>query len=965
MSDDKRLIEDYLPIADISAEASIENSVTQARGYLSKALLSTLHRWWARRPLAACRAAVYGALVPASRFVPGNGKDAQKKSLGRANAAKLIKALCQRTVSQNQLQQAAQHIREAHGNKAPRVLDMFVGGGSIPLEAGRLGCESYALELNPVAHLVELGTLVYPEQFGQKLVDEVRRWSQIVYERTRKELGDLYPPIPDPQSKPGALLEKQQADFEASGFEPRQGELRCPIGVLTPVAYIWTRTVPCPRPGCEMPVPLHRQTWLRKKAGGFVAAKPRVRMERCQVEYEILASSLNEPAEAIAVWRFDPTDLSTSGETTCPACQATVTKAHVKSSGTLGAMGVQLMAVACTRAGERGKVYLPPSAVPNGQQSQTASDQRLANLLRETGLTLPTELIFAGDSRAFFSHLYGMRSFADHFTSRQLLTLLTFVKHVRKVHTEMLTDGLDEELAKAVATYVAFIIDKVAERGASVCRWHPGAEKIEGPIANGKMPMVWDFPEANPFGDASGSWSQSADDVIGALEALANGGLKKCVVQRGSALALPFEDNSFDAVITDPPYYDNVPYSHLADFFYVWLKRSVGHLYPEHFAAEGSPTKAEAVMESARHGGDKEKAKDEYEKMMSQALSEAHRVLKPGAPLICVYAHKTTAGWATLIDAMRRAGFVVTEAWPIDTENPSRQRSKGSSALASSIFLVAKRREMIGKGKYEETVRPELESIVRERVNSLWDLGVVGADLVIACVGAGLRAFTAFSSVEYANGDEVPAERFLTEVEAVVLDAILARLSKEVGGNGGRYGLSGLDAASRFYTLWRYTYKLAELDAGEAIIFANGTHVELDGLSGLSKGTRPLIEKKKENYRLLDYSERGGEASLGMSSEGGQPAPLIDSLHRLLWLMERHPSGIPEFLREARPNIEQMRLVAQALAGPALKGGEMGEVATGSELAALTKLTANWRSVVEDAAGPAEGPLFKAAKQRE
>lgn len=946
---DKRLIEDYLPIADISAEASIENSVTQARGYLSKALLSILHRWWARRPLAACRAAAYGALVPASRFVPGNGTDAQKKSLGRANAAKFIKALCQRTVSQDQLRLATDHIRDSHGDHAPRVLDMFAGGGSMPLEASRLGCESHALELNPVAHLVQLGTLVYPARFAKTIVGEVRRWSQVVFERTRQEVGDLYQPIPDPESESVSLAGKLQTEFEASGFEPRQGELRNPCGLLTPVAYIWTRTVPCLRPGCKMHVPLHRQTWLRKKAGGFVAVKPIAQMGDAQAEYKILTSSLDEADEAVADWQFDPSDLSTAGETTCPACTATVAKPQIKSSGKSGTMGVHLMAVACTRPGERGKVYVPGSVFLREQQGNGQVEERLKSLLAETGLTLPTELIFAGDSRAFFSHLYGMMTFADHFTTRQLLTLLTFVKHLREAHKEMLADEFDAELARAVVTYIAFIVDKVAERGANICRWHPGAEKIEGPIANGTMPMVWDFPEANPFGGASGSWSQSAHDVIGALEALANAGLTECVVQRGSALSLPYEDNSFDAVITDPPYYDNVPYSHLADFFYVWLKRSVGYLYPEHFAAESSPTKSEAVMEAARHGGNEEKARAEYETMMGQAFRQAHRVLKAGAPLICVYAHKTTAGWATLIDAMRTAGFVVTEAWPIDTENPSRQRSKDSSALASSIFLVAKKREVMAKGNYEQNVRPELESIVRERVNSLWDLGVTGADLVIACVGAGLRAFTAYSSVEYANGDGVPAERFLTEVEAVVLDTILARLSKEVGANGGRSGLAGLDAASRFYTLWRYTYKFAELDAGEAIIFANGTHVELDGIDGLSSGTRPLLEKKKGKYRLLDYSERGDDASMGMASEGGQPAPLIDALHRLLWLMERHPSGIPDFLRDARPSTEQMRLAAQALAGPALKGGELGEVATGSELAALMKLTANWRSVVEDA----------------
>jgi putative DNA methylase len=188
----------------------------------------------------------------------------------------------------------------------------------------------------------------------------------------------------------------------------------------------------------------------------------------------------------------------------------------------------------------------------------------------------------------------------------------------------------------------------------------------------------------------------------------------------------------------------------------------------------------------------------------------------------------------------------------------------------------------------------------------------------------------------------------LTEVETTVLETVLGRLSKEVAGSA-QHGLADVDAPTRFYTLWRYTYRSSELDAGEAIIFANGTHVELDGLHGLSYGSRSLIEKKKSKYHLLDYTERGDDAKLGMPSGDGQPAPLIDVLHRLLWLMERHPSRTGEFLREARPNTEELRLLAQVLSGPALKGSELGEIASGTELAALTKLTANWRSVVEDA----------------
>jgi putative DNA methylase len=239
-------------------------------------------------------------------------------------------------------------------------------------------------------------------------------------------------------------------------------------------------------------------------------------------------------------------------------------------------------------------------------------------------------------------------------------------------------------------------------------------------------------------------------------------------------------------------------------------------------------------------------------------------------------------------------------------------------------------------------------------------MGVTGADLVIACVGAGLRAFTKSGRVQYSNGEDVPAGRFLADVETVVLEAILAKLSKEVGLSGGRYSLEGVDPATRFYVLWRYTYRAADLDAGEAIIFANGTHVELDGQHSLTAGTRSLIEKKKGVYRLRDFAKRGADDELGMPSEDGQPASLVDVLHRVLWLLENKPSRLASFLREARPNLEQLRLVAQALAGPALKGGELADVSPSAEQAALAKLTANWRSIVEE--GVLSEPERKARK---
>ena len=429
------------------------------------------------------------------------------------------------------------------------------------------------------------------------------------------------------------------------------------------------------------------------------------------------------------------------------------------------------------------------------------------------------------------------------------------------------------------------------------------------------------------------------------------------MVLRTTATSLPFTDSSIDALITDPPYYDNVPYADLSDFFYVWLKRSIGFLYPEDLGGMLTPKRQEAIAEPSRYQGNALEARHVYEDLMAQAFSEACRVLKPDAPLICVYAHKTTLGWSTLIESLQHAGFVITEAWPLDTELSGRMSAQNSAALASSIFLVARRRENEETGDYISQVRPQLASIIHERLDTLIGAGVTGADLIIATIGAGLRAYTQFARVEMPNGDELDAATYLGEVEREVALHVLQRLLSTGGGEaqeetGAR--VAAVDTVTRFYVTGRFFYSESAAPFDDVNLLARGMGVELDGPHGLMQSKKGLVMKDKDIVQLRDYRSRGDDENLGMLSMSGNPAPLIDVLQRLLWLQEEKPNEVQDFLLKTHPHIEQLRMVAQALAGhalaPAGSDGSTKQERT-EEQKAVDRLLAGWRGLFTEMTG--------------
>ena len=878
----KRLIEDALPIAAINVVAQREK-IGHAAVHPRK-----LHLWWARRPLAAARAAVYATLVPA-----------EDRGRTPAEEAAFFDTLCRWGAPESAIRRAREEVLQANGGVAPKVVDLFAGGGAIPLEAARLGCDATAIELNPVAHLIERVMLEFPQRYPD-LAADVRRWGNVWVDDAWKHLADLYPPV-----GPGT-------GQQMLGGDPEAGR--------RPLAYLWTRTVRCPNPALpEHRVDLVRQTWLVRRSGRAIALRPVVDRAALTVRYEVVEA--NSP-DAL---QFDPGVGSKRGQATCRVCGATLTGDYVKAEGKASRMGIAPLAAVVLRLSGRGRDYLPVDEYP------LPDDDDCLRRLAEVAVEPPEERLVVGDTKNFWVVEYGLTRFRDLFTPRQLVTLCTLAAGVRDVHAQMLAADIAEDRAAAVATCLGMALDRVLDVSSSLCHWHNTREQSENTYARQALPMVWDFSEVNPFGGARGDVRDYVENIAEIVETLAHVGA--ATVARTSATSLPLPNASQDAVVTDPPYYDNISYSDLSDFFYVWLKRSIGFLYPDHLGGELTPKRNEAVVAPYRHHGRKDEARAFYEQLMAGAFAEAHRVLKPGAPLVCIYAHKTTLGWATLVDALRAAGFTITEAWPLDTEMPERSVGQGTASLASSIFLVARKRDVDAGVGSESAVMAELDKIIAERLDRLQQLGVTGADLVIATVGAGLRALTRYERVEQDNGELLPAERFLAVVQGRVLDAIFG-------------SLASADPVTRYYLAAQYSYGYAAVPFDEANNLARMTGADLDSPHGLTGGRNPMVLKHGSTVALRDFEDRGGDPQLGVPLEGnGRPA-LVDVAHGVLWRAEHRPTDLRPYLLDARPDSELLRQVIQALAGKALRSASDG--AKSREAAAAERLLVSWRRFVED-----------------
>jgi adenine-specific DNA methylase len=879
----KRLIEVDFPIREVSEESVREKNIRHGH-------ISTLHIWWARRPLAASRATALAALLP------DPGDDAKRQEL-----IQLIKDISPwEVVSEDTPQNRAlldngrKLILEANGGRPPKVLDCFAGGGAIPLEALRLGCETYALDYNPVSVLILKCVLEYPQKFGESvpasesvkyglpgreqagslalgeqrtinpLLEAVKYWGNWVLGEARKELERFYP-----KDKDGSV----------------------------PVGYIWARTVPCQNPECGAEIPLMRQFWLAKKEKKKVALRLMVNKLRKQIGFDIVEGKKID---------FDPEEGTVSrAHVRCPmpGCGGTIDDETTRRLFREGMSGQRMVAVVLHHPMRTGKKYRLPSE--RDLEAYRAAEEALAGarrrLVEEWGMEPVPDEPLALMSGVFNVPLYGMTRWGDLFNPRQKLALITLAEKIREAHAHMPGDGRNGGLSRAVITYLAFVIDKMEDFSTVLCRWGNDDEGVTATFGRQALPMVWDYAESNPTGIITGSWVWGTNLLTNVLEQLIGANSSLATVIQGSATELPWPDNFFDAVLTDPPYYINVPYADLSDFFYVWLKRTVGNLYPDLFATPLAP-KSEEIGQMAHWDPNRYAEKDEhwFEQMLTKAFGEVRRVLKPDGFAVVVFAYPKTDAWEAVIKATITAGLCLTSSWPIHTETKGRLRAQEAAALASSIYMVCRKRITKEIGEYKK-VRREIEERVRQRLDQFWNEGIGGADFFMSAIGPAVEAFGRYERVEKLSGERVEVKELLEYVRKIVSEYALARILKSPE-------LSGVDAETRFYLLWRWTYNNTRVPFDEARKLATAVGTELTSLWNGGN----LVSKEKEYVRVLGPKDREKDTKF-MRQENFRT--MVDALHRAVLYWERNErEKLKEHLSRTYGANDSFWQVAQAIA---------------------------------------------------
>ena len=822
----KKLIEVALPLEAIN-KASV-----QERGF-PHGHPSTLHLWWSRKPLATCRAVLFAQLVddPSShpdKFLNDEAVEAERKRLFGI-IEELVK--WENSTNETVLERARAEIRKSCGEKLPPVYDPFSGGGSIPLEAQRLGLPAYGSDLNPVAVMIGKAMIEIPPKFkdwkpvhpgvkermdyhnAEGLAEDVKHYGEWMREKAHQRIGHLYPQVDLPKEHGG--------------------------GKATVIAWIWARTVPSPDPAfSDVQVPIASTFLLCSKQGKQAWIEPIVDRQAKTISYRIRYGGTKEEIAKAK----EGTKAGRGANFHCLFSGAAIIPEHVRRAANAGELSQVLMAIVAE--GQRKRVYVAPS----GEHEQLALSAK-PEWKPET--TLPD------DGRAFTTPNYGMTTFGDLFTDRQLVALNTFSNLVHEAREQVEVDGLAAGLspdptplrdggtgakayAEAVSVYLGFAMDKLADWLSQITGWQLSRETMRNTFTRQAIPMTWDYTEANPLSSSSGNWTGMSSWVwkaVAYLTPFANG-----FQMQHDAQTVIYPQNT--VISTDPPYYDNIGYADLSDFFFCWMRRTTKTVFPDLFNVLATPKAEELVVTPVRHGGP-EAAQDFFLSGMRQAMKNMVQQCSEAIPAAIYYAFKqsevaqegiSSTGWATFLQAVIEAGYAVVGTWPMRTERANRMRGLGSNALANSVVLVCRKRQdaadTITRAEFIRALKRELPSAI----DNLQTANIAPTDLPQSAIGPGMAVFSRYKAVLEANDNSMTVKTALQLINAQ-LDEFLNELQGE------------FDPETRFAVTWfeQYGNKQGDYGAADNLARARGISVESVQQAG-------IVASAAGHVRILERS---------------------------------------------------------------------------------------------------------------
>jgi putative DNA methylase len=853
----KKLIEVAIPLEAINAASAREKSIRHGHP-------STLHLWWARRPLAACRAVLFAQLVDdPSGYADTLLDDPKIRAQAEADLAKRLKAWGERkadahgnvpdtpeptledcaadierkrlfqiieelvkwenSTNEEVLERARAEIRRSCGGELPPVYDPFSGGGSIPLEAQRLGLPAYGSDLNPVAVMIGKAMIEIPPKFkdmepihpgikersfyrnAEGLAEDVKYYGDWMREKARERIGHLYPQVNLPKEYGG--------------------------GKATVIAWIWARTVPSPDPAfSDVQVPLVSSFFLSSKKGRETWIQPDIDKAKKEIVYSVrVGGSKNQIDKA-----KEGTKSGRGANFRCVFSNAAITPEYIRRCASDGRMGDSLICVVAK--GSKGRAYLPPKP----------EDEALA---RSAVPKWKPDSPFFEAALGFRIGNYGMSKWSDLFTPRQLVVLTTLSDLVGEAASQVASDYecADQDMAKAyaiaVATYLAFAVSKTANRASTICTFKTTVECPGDTFGRHALPMTWDFAESNCIGGPSGSFESMLKNTVAGL--LSNSGFSQ---SHGFVQQVDAKTQTISAgkvISTDPPYYDNIGYADLSDFFYIWLKPALGLMYPDVFGTLATPKTDELVATPARHGGSSQ-AEEFFVKGMREAIEQLEKTADPAFPATIYYAFKqseieaeglTSKGWATFLEAIVAAGYAVVGTWPVRTERTNRIRAMGSNALANSVVLVCRKKDptadTITRAEFIRALKRELPPAIAE----LQAANIAPADMPQSAIGPGMGVYSRYKAVLEADDSPMTVK--------TALQLINAELDEYLGGIQGEF-----DPDTRFAISWFEQNGMGKGDYGVADNLARARGIAVESVKHAG-----IVESQAGKVRILKRSE--------------------------------------------------------------------------------------------------------------